>query len=170
MAAEPFYQIGKVKKSFGNYGAVMLELDEAFDDLIEGLEHIFIPQEGANIPFFITEISYHHSPVLKLEEVDSPEVATKLANRPVFITGSQIPDDFEHAINTKRPLEGYMVYNGATFLGPLEEIMEYPSQLMASIKFGEKSILIPFVEEFIVKIDDRHKTLTMNLPDGLLDL
>ena len=55
-------------------------------------------------------------------------------------------------------------------LGKIEEIIEYPQQEMAAISIKEKEVLIPLNEQLIINIDDGTKTISMDLPDGLLNL
>ena len=55
-------------------------------------------------------------------------------------------------------------------IGIIEEIIEYPQQEMAAIKFQEKEVLIPLNEQLILTIDAENKVIEMDLPDGLLEL
>ena len=51
----------------------------------------------------------------------------------------------------------------------MEDIFETPQQLLAQVTYQEKEILIPLNEDFIIKIDNKKKSISLQLPDGLID-
>ncbi|MNT82127.1 16S rRNA-processing protein RimM [compost metagenome] len=55
-------------------------------------------------------------------------------------------------------------------LGEILEVNEYPQQFVATVLYQETEILFPLNEDFIVEIDDEEKILTLDLPEGLLDV
>jgi len=55
-------------------------------------------------------------------------------------------------------------------LGEIKEIIEYPQQEMAAIIIKEKEVLIPLNEQLILEIDEEKKLISMDLPEGLLNL
>ena len=50
------------------------------------------------------------------------------------------------------------------------EVNEYPQQFVATVMYKETEILFPLNEDFIVEFDEDEKTLTLDLPEGLLDI
>jgi 16S rRNA processing protein RimM len=70
-----------------------------------------------------------------------------------------------------RGLEGYSVtVEGYGILGNIVEIMDYPGQLIARVIVDEKEVLFPLNEDFIMKLDVVAKSITLRLPEGLLDI
>jgi 16S rRNA processing protein RimM len=56
-------------------------------------------------------------------------------------------------------------------IGPILEIISNNGQWLLNIDSpGNKNILIPFHEDFIISIDKRKKTVVMDIPEGLLDI
>ncbi len=55
-------------------------------------------------------------------------------------------------------------------IAEIEEVVEFPQQEMAYVTYNDKTILLPLHPNFIVEIDRENKIITMNLPEGLLDL
>jgi 16S rRNA processing protein RimM len=55
-------------------------------------------------------------------------------------------------------------------LGQITDLIESTEQALLQVDHNGDEILIPFVEDFIVKIDKRKKILYLNLPEGLIDL
>jgi 16S rRNA processing protein RimM len=55
-------------------------------------------------------------------------------------------------------------------IGVVEDILELPHQALFQIRFGEKEILIPIVDEIIKKVDRRKKVLLIEAPPGLIEI
>jgi len=69
-------------------------------------------------------------------------------------------------------LTGYKVtLSNKSILGTIGEIINNPGQdLLKIISPEKKEILIPFHEDFIVRIDKKKKTIVVEIPEGLTDL
>ena len=55
-------------------------------------------------------------------------------------------------------------------LGEILEVQEFPQQFLATIIYQEKEVLIPLNEAFILDMNMKGKTISLDLPEGLLDL
>ena len=55
-------------------------------------------------------------------------------------------------------------------LGKIEDVFELPAHTLAQVFIDGKEALLPLNEETIVKIDRRKKTISLQLPEGLLDI
>jgi 16S rRNA processing protein RimM len=55
-------------------------------------------------------------------------------------------------------------------IGIIEDVLDLPHQALFQIRFGEKEILIPVVDEIILKIDKRQKLLLIRAPEGLIEI
>ena len=55
-------------------------------------------------------------------------------------------------------------------LGEVAEVLEDGGGLLLSVTAEEGSLLIPFVEEYIRKIDVEKQQIELELPSGLLEL
>ncbi|MNK07772.1 Ribosome maturation factor RimM [compost metagenome] len=57
-----------------------------------------------------------------------------------------------------------------TVLGEIVAFSSNGVQDLLVVQVGEKKVEIPFVEPFIKKIDFKHQTVVMDLPEGLFDI
>ena len=55
-------------------------------------------------------------------------------------------------------------------IGTIHSIIENTAQPLFEIFKGEKQILIPMIDDFIVEVNRSKKEITMNTPVGLVDL
>jgi 16S rRNA processing protein RimM len=165
-----YYPIGHLKKPFGNHGHVTLDVKEEFDEYLEEFEHVFLYLDGSYIPFFIEEIDEKTDLMIKLEEVNNPESASKLSGKKIYITQDQIDEDLSISLSKYGELLGFEVYDNKILLGKILEVEEYPSQIMIKVSFKGKEILLPLVDSMIVSIDNDAKQIRLDLPEGILEL
>jgi 16S rRNA processing protein RimM len=85
-----------------------------------------------------------------------------------------VPDELFVSEEGEEPylveFEGYSIFNGETDLGPIIGFRDNGAQDLFVVNFQGVEHEIPFVEEFIVEIDDDKKQIHMQLPEGLLEL
>jgi 16S rRNA processing protein RimM len=55
-------------------------------------------------------------------------------------------------------------------IGKIATVLEFPHQQIFSIMKNRTEILIPIIDEFIVEVDKKNKTIRVKAPDGLIDL
>ena len=55
-------------------------------------------------------------------------------------------------------------------LGPISEVLEYPTQAILQVMKGKKEILIPILDQVIQNVDRDKKILTITAPEGLIDM
>ena len=57
------------------------------------------------------------------------------------------------------------------YVGEIVEVREMPTQYLIVVETEEgEQVLIPFVEDFIVDIDEAEGVICMDLPAGLVDM
>ena len=54
-------------------------------------------------------------------------------------------------------------------IGTLVKVMDLPRQALLQIASGEKEILIPLLDEVILKVDRKKKVLHILAPEGLIE-
>lgn len=165
-----YTRIGTVQKPVGREGALKIDVQEEFIEDFIASDHLFVKMNGAFVPWFIEEKWETNYLLVKIEEVDSPEEAAKFTLRELFLRTADIHSESFLKKNETFDLVGFSILQEGNVIGTIDEIVEYPSQLMAIVKLKGKSKLIPLNEAFIENIDTARKYLHMKLPDGLLGL
>lgn len=165
--------IGKIRKPVGTQGFMKIEIYEDFKETFVKAPHIFVKVKGDLIPYFIEDIedtgeTFH----CKLEEVDFPEDASKLNLCEIYMKEENILSDAHKRKIEKFSLSGYHIINAETniSIGIIQDVHQYPHQLMAVTETEKGVKLIPLSDENIIEINNKDQTVTLNIPDGLLEL
>lgn len=172
-----FVGIGKLKKPHGLKGEIKLSVEDKFwDAMADGVDVFFIEQKGRKTPYFVEYLRGKGSFILKLEDVDSKEDAKFIANRPIFLRRKDILMTDEELLADDSGLEYFFLKNYTVhdtnlgLIGQILSIEDYPQQEMAVIQYKNKQILIPLMKNWIKSIDKNAKKITLELPEGLLEL
>ncbi len=163
--------LGRITKVNGYEGAVTVKLEKSYIENIPQMESVFLEIEGRPVPFFISSSGYSGADILKLkfEDYDSIEKISEFTGCRVFLTTAVQVDDIREKTED---LTGYTVLtHDDTELGVIKEIIPNPGQWLLSITAsGNRELLIPFHEDFIISIENNRKIVVMNLPEGLTEL
>ena len=172
MNKDDFYYLGKIAKPFGSKGQVVayLDVDEPLN--YKKLESVYLDLDGEWVPFLIksVEILTGRKAILHFEDVNTAEDAAVYTGREMYLPLDSLP-----------PLKGKKFYyhevKGFTVIdtvhgriGTLVKVMDLPRQSLLQIAFNDKEILVPLVDEVIVKVDRKKKELHIHAPEGLIDI
>ena len=119
----------------------------------------------------ITVFSYHSNgkfDIVQFDEIQNEEDALSLKGFEIQI----IKDE-------KDLKEGYYFYSdlrGCTIIdkdgksyGVVKEVEEFPAQITLRVKReNNKDFFVPFIKDFIVKVDIQNKQITVNIVEGML--
>jgi 16S rRNA processing protein RimM len=158
-------QVGYFSKTHGVKGHLILKVERDF--AVEELKALFMDSPTGKAPYFVNDIKENNTGlIIGLEEVTAVEKAKLLLNKPVFIDSGLLEEGDEEFDWT-----GYEVidrHQGS--LGKVTSISDNGHQVLLSIPYKGKEVLLPLVEDFIEKIDEEGKKLFFNAPEGLIDL
>lgn len=166
-----YFKIGKFAASHGLKGDLVLQHSLGKKTSLKGLEIIFIEAAENNfMPYFIssTSIKSDQEVFIKLEDIDSKELARKLTPKEAWIA----EEDFNKFASKSSAISmlGYDLINDGQNLGEILEVIEQPHQILCAILLEGKEALIPIHEASLKKIDRKSREVHVTLPDGLLDV
>jgi len=164
--------LGTVTKIHGIRGNIVLTLDNLnFDDIIE-METVFLEIEGLPVPFFVLEYSERSSKglLLKFEDIESENQAREFISCKVYIPANCIEKTSSPLREINNTLGFEVIDSKHGSLGKLEEILEISSNSLMKIVSGKKEILLPLNEQFILQINHDQKLISVEIPEGLLEI
>ncbi len=157
--------IGYFSKTHGVKGQLIIKANKDF--FIEDVKAVFIETATGKAPYFVKNFSENNNGfIIELEDVDAVEKAKALIGKQVFINTDLIEED-EAGFDWM----GYEVIDTTHgVLGNVFEVSDNGYQVLLSIKYKEKEIILPLVDDFIERIDETEKKLFFNAPEGLINV
>ena len=166
-------EIGKFNKPHGLNGEISATLD--VDPT--GLSCIIVDIDGINVPFFITSTRPKNAgtTLLRIDGVDSEEAVRMFVNKPVYALSTEVSEEERTDEDGFYASDfiGYDIIDDATSgrIGSITDIDDNTENVLFIVDTPDGGrAFIPVADEFITDIDTERRTLTMNLPQGLINL
>ncbi|CCG52192.1 16S rRNA processing protein RimM [Flavobacterium indicum GPTSA100-9 = DSM 17447] len=172
MRKDECFYLGKIAKKFSFKGEVLCYLDTDEPEMYQNLESVFVQMNRNLVPFFIEQSSLHKDKFLrvKFEEVDSEADADNLLGSELYLPLTLLPQLEGNQFYYHEIIGFKVVDQRLGDIGTIHSIIENTAQPLFEIFKGEKQILIPMIDDFIVEVNRSKKEITMNTPVGLVDL
>jgi len=171
MTTADCFRIGSILKTKGLKGELNIYVD--FDGLEDvRFNTIFVETAGKLVPYFIQSIKYlqKNAAYLFLEDIDTIEKAALLVKKDIYLPNKLKPKKKKGEF-TLLDLQGFTAIDeDEGELGMILAVHEYPKQFIAEVQYKNKEILFPLTEGIITGIDVVKEIVTVNLPEGLLDI
>ena len=164
---EDVYRIGKIGKPHGVKGEVSFHFDDDIFDRTDA-DFLILELDGILVPFFMEEYRFRSDSLalMKLEGIDTQERARELTNCEVFFPREQ-QDDEENL--SWAAIIGFTAIDEQTNtpVGTIASVDDSTENVLFELEDGT---LIPASEDLITNIDTKKRTITIDLPEGLLEL
>jgi len=166
---EEVYKIGRLGRTHGVKGEVTFNFDDDVFDRVDA-DYLVIEVDGILVPFFFEEYRFRSDTtcIVKFQDIDTQEQARELTNCDVYFPLALVPHDEDDELRWNA-FVGFSLIdaNTAHSVGRIAAVDDSTANILFELEDGR---LIPAAEDLITAVDyDRH-TITITLPDGLLDL
>ncbi|MFI8377502.1 ribosome maturation factor RimM [Leeuwenhoekiella sp. NPDC079379] len=172
MRKEECFYLGKIVRKFSFKGELLAKLDTDEPEMYENLESVFVDFNGNLVPFFIHSCQLHKSTLLRIdfEDVNTEEDAEDLINAELFLPLSMLPQ-LEGTQFYYHEIIGFTVKD-ISFgkVGTITGVNDNTSQALFEIDHKGKEVLIPINDDFIKEVDRSTKIITIDAPEGLIDI
>lgn len=170
---DEFSHIGRLSSTHGLEGKLHFVHHLKGKNIFKKIEFIFIEIRPKNyIPYkiHILSTSSDTDAIIQLDKIETVEAAKLLAGKMVYLPTPQY--------DNLQPKEVTLDFNGFTLfnqydrkVGLIASIFESPGQLLAAVTLENgNEALVPLVEKFILSINAQKKELTLDLPEGLIEM
>ena len=165
---EEVYKIGRLGKAHGVKGEVSFQFDDDVFDRVDA-DYLVLDIDGILVPFFMEEYRFRNDTVclVKFCDIDTQQRAQELTGCDVYFPRALAEEAEE--VPSLASLVGFDIIdisNGKT-IGRIAAIDDSTVNILFELEDGT---LIPVSDELIETIDGTSHTITMQLPEGLLDL
>jgi len=169
---EEVFRIGRIGRPHGIKGEVIFMFNDDVFDQVDA-DYLILQVDGILVPFFIEEYRFRtdESVLLKLEGIDTQEQARELTHCEVFFPRALALDQ-EEGVSWAQ-IVGFQIVNAAGLMpiGTIASVDDSTENVLLEVTSDTgKELLIPAASALIQDIDEAHRVIIMDLPEGLLSL
>jgi len=165
------FKIGFVLKPHGLKGSVTVSLDEDSGVDVTALENVFLDINGNLVPYFIETVSVKgNKAFLKFEEIDTIDEAEAISKKVMMLPKSQRPKSRRGEFYEDEIIGFTVIDEVIGGLGKIEEVVSAGPNKLLMLMHNEREILIPINSPFISGVNKSKRKVTVNLPEGFLDI
>lgn len=172
MRKEDCFYLGKIAKKFSFKGEVLIYLDTDEPELYENMESVFVDFNKNLVPFFIENSNLHKNDFLRtqFEDVNNEEEADRILGCDVYLPLSMLPKLEGNKFYFHEVIGFEIEDQRIGVFGKIVSINDTSAQPLFEVINGNVEILVPMIDQFLVKIDRENKKVIMNLPEGLVEM
>ena len=158
------YLVGKIVGTHGIKGELKVKSDTSFDRFKKG-NVLYIEQEEKIV---INSSRVHKGMhLITINGLTNINDVLCYVNKDIYVPHDR--SELEEGEFYYEDIIGLDCYNSkGELIGPVKDLQEVPQGLILEIQTKNKTILIPFVDEFVVEVDLEKKRIQIQEIEGLL--
>lgn len=170
MNLDSCYKIGYIARTHGLKGEVTFIPSPECPDLA-AVTSVFIELKNNLVPYFIESISQRGDQAfVKLEDVNDQSAANFLKGSSVYFPKSERPKLARGEFYNDEVIDFEVTDKELGTLGIIKDIEEAGSNRFLVLVYAGKEVMIPVNGPFIKGVNKSRKQITVELPNGFLDI
>lgn len=170
MTKEECYYLGKITKPFGVKGQVVFYLDVDVPEEYSELDSVLVDIKGSLVPYFIKNLNLNgNKAVVEFEELNTEE-SLSLVGHELYLPLTLLPKLTGNQFYYHEVVGFRVIDDEYGDIGTIASVIEYPAQPLFQIMKGDTEILVPVIDQVILKVDRKEKTIYIHAPNGLINL
>ena len=159
--SEQLIHIGKLGRTHGNAGEIILSTRDAYDELNPRFAVILI--DNIFVPFRLLCLRQRNATeyIVSLLGITDEQSASSLSGKDVYCLKEDMPEQSDEPTD----LSGYELYDGEHLVGTIDYIDDSTSNILFVLHDGT---LIPAHEDLITDVDHDRRRIVCHLPQGLV--
>ena len=172
MNIDDCFLLGYIVKTHGTRGQVVAFFDVDYPEDYDDLESVFLEQGGRLIPFFIAGMEPVQKGrfIVQFEDIKTMEQAEKLRNVALYLPLNELPELEEGQFYFHEVIGYQVVDQNYGELGTVKDFYDMPQQQLMAMDYMNQEMLVPVMDEIMLRADHEAKVLHVLLPEGLLEV
>lgn len=165
--------LGKVLKTHGKQGELIISSEQNFPENFQHMESLFIEINEQVVPFFLERVISKTltTAIIKLEDIDTLEEARELTELNWHLPGEFLHKESSTVMPDLEKLTGFtLIDQHDQEIGVIEGYQDIPSNALLKIRHHANLVDVPVNQETVHYIDPQKKILKIEIPEGLLDI
>jgi len=172
MQKKDCFYLGKIVRKHSFRGEVVIKLDTDEPELYADLNAVFVDLGKNFLPFFIEKSLLQKGNQLrvKFEDVSTEADAEAILKADVYLPLNLLPKLTGNKFYYHEVI-GFTIED-VNFgkVGIISGINDSTAQPLFEVYNGDTELLIPMIDAFIKKVDRKNKTITVETPEGLIEM
>lgn len=166
-------KVGFIQKPHGIHGELVIRFQEEYYETLEDCPTLLLEIDNLLVPYFIAEEGLRfksgESVITQLDWIDTDKKAKELCGLSVYVDQNDVVEsELEMSAHA---LIGYILIDEELgVIGKISEVNDYSGNVLLSVEYQGKEVLIPLNEDLIVSIDEGTREIVLAIPEGLFDL
>lgn len=172
MQKKDCFYLGKIVRKHSFRGEVVIKLDTDEPELYADLNAVFVDLGKNFLPFFIEKSLLQKGNQLrvKFEDVSTEADAENILKSDVYLPLDLLPKLTGNKFYYHEVI-GFTIEDlNFGKVGIISGINDSTAQPLFEVKNGDVELLIPMIDAFIKKVDRKNKTITVETPEGLIEM
>lgn len=165
---EDVYKIGRLGKAHGVKGEVSFQFDDDIFDRVDA-DYLVLDIDGILVPFFMEEYRFRNDSVclVKFSDIDTQQRASELTGCDVYFPRALADESDDNP--SLAALVGFDLVEAqeGMVVGRIAAIDDSTANILFELEGGR---LIPANDDLVSDINWQQQTITMNIPEGLLEI
>ena len=170
---DDMFCIGRLGKPHGVRGELGFQFDDDIFDRVDA-DYVFVKIDGLLVPFFMEEYRFrsNETALMKFEGIDDADTAAELTGCDVFFPRSMADDAPDDEVSVAEII-GYDVVdaNSGQRVGAITRIDYATMNTLFEVETPDGRLVdLPANAELVKDISRQTRTVTLVIPDGVMDL
>ena len=172
MRKEDCFYLGKIVRKHSFRGEVVIKLDTDEPELYQNLESVFVALGNNLVPFFIESILLQKGNQLRIrfEDVKDEADADAILGIEVYLPLKFLPKLTGNKFYFHEIIGFDIEDINYGLLGVITGVNDSSAQPLFEVNSNGVEIFIPMIDHFIKKVDRENKKISVETPEGLIDL
>lgn len=172
MRKEDCFYLGNIVKKHSFKGEVVIKLDTDEPELYQKMESVFVNLGNNLIPFFIESSLLQKGNQLRVrfETIENEEDADAILKAGIYLPLTMLPKLTGKKFYFHEVIGFQVEDEKHGNIGIITGVNDTTAQPLFEVEFGTVQMLIPMLDQFIVKVDREHKIMFLKTPEGLVDM
>ena len=162
----------RVLKSNGTEGEILVGFRETNPEDLNLKEPVFISFDGLPVPFFIESLSKKgtNRALVRLTSVKCLEDAEELVGKDIYAKTSAIlrDEDTEESLSVDDLIGWTLLDARNVWIGEISGYEDIPGNTCLYVETKDGQAMIPLHEDLILSVDEDSKTISVDVPEGLI--
>ena len=171
---EDVYRIGTIGKPHGVKGEVSFHFDDDVFDRVDA-DYLFLEVDGLLVPFFIDEYRFRsdETALMTFSGINTEDKAAELTGCDVYFPRSLAEGDDVDVPVSRAEIIGFTIIDNASkqAVGTVKAIDDSTLNTLFEVTTNDgQDVLLPVSDDLIRGVDRKGRSITMDIPEGLLNI